>query len=36
MWITNSRGMMSWPGNSPPKTRDAIHGPTTGIESKIE
>ena len=28
--------MMSGPGNSPPKSSDAIHVPTSGIDSTIE
>ena len=36
MWITKNRVRMSLPGNSPPKTRNAIHAPTSGIDITTE
>ena len=34
--MMNSRGMIWFPGNSPPNSSDAIHVPATGIESTTE
>jgi hypothetical protein len=36
MWSTNSLGMMSTPGNSPPKIRNESHVPITGMDRIIE
>ena len=36
MWITKNRVIVSVPGNGPPKTRNAIHTPTRGIDSTTE
>ena len=36
MWVTSNRRMMSVAGNSPPKARNAIHVPITGIDRATE
>ncbi len=35
-WVTNSRGMISWAGNSPPNIRNANHDPMMGTDRAIE
>ncbi len=35
MWKTYSRGMISCPGNWPPKTKNWKYVPTTGIDSMM-
>jgi hypothetical protein len=36
MCTTKSREIVAGPGNSPPKSRNASHVPTTGTDSTIE